>query len=197
MNDRPLSKLDEGVSVPVTLNQFNDFTGLSYVMAAGEILWIGVYCEDAPYSSGDSVAGHKTMVWAQGSYPTVPEVYNPIFPPWVTDFEAAIYATYTPTAAPPQGTLEVHAYEDSVEVGATVEIVGVGTYTAPFSIPLNVGLYTLNANYGIHPTQTQTVEILEGQTTTVDFNFVLPPTHLLTVDSTPVQGVPFTIEKVS
>jgi len=196
INDRPLAKLDEGVSVPVTFYQFNDFPSLSYVMATGEILWIGVYCEGAPYSSGDPVTGHKTMVWAQSTYPTVPEVYNPTFAPWVTDLEAAIYATYTPTAAPPQGTLEVHAYEDSVEVGASVEVVGVGTYTTPFTIPLNVGFYTLNATYGVHPTQTQTVEILEGQTTIVDFNFVLPPTHLLTVDSTPVQGIPFTLERI-
>jgi len=183
------------VSVPVVLNQFNDFPGLSYVMAAGEVLWIGVYCENAPYSSGDPVADHKTMVWAQGTYPTVPEVYNPIFAPYVTAIEAAIYATYTPTAAPPQGTLEVHAYEDGVEVGASVESEA-GTYTTPFTIPLNVGLYTLNATYGIHPPQTQTVEILEGQTTIVDFNFVLPPTHLLTVDSVPIQGIPFTIEEM-
>lgn len=129
LNDRPLAKLDEGVSVPVTPYQFNDFTGLSYVMATGEVLWIGVYCEGNPYSSGDIVAGHKTMVWKQGdAYPTVPEVYAPIFTPYVTDLEAAIYAIYTPTDEPPP-----------------------------------------------------------------------PPvtTHILTVDSTPIQGIPFTIEKVT
>ena len=191
-NDRPLALLAEGSEVSVDGTTFYDFP-VSYSMTPGEVLWIGVYLKRNKWSQGDAGAVKQTYIWAQGTYPTIPTPYNPPIGHFKTyDYEASIYATYTPTEAPPQGTLEVHAYEDSVEVGASVESVG----TTPFTIPLNVGLYTLNATYRIHPTQTQNVEILEGQTTIVNFNFVLPPTHLLTVDSTPLQGVPFTIEKV-
>jgi hypothetical protein len=73
---------------------------------------------------------------------------------------------------PGQGYLEVHVYFRGVEVTATVTIVNaktgqtVGTYTAPtdFPITLDVGSYICYAYYDRYRA-TQTVEIVEGQTT--------------------------------
>jgi hypothetical protein len=73
------------------------------------------------------------------------------------------------------GTLEVHAFADTEEVAASVEVVGVGTYTSPFTIDLPPGTYTLNATYGTQ-TQTKTATITEGITTRVDFQFAKAPT---------------------
>lgn len=130
-----------------------------------------------------------------------PNPNNPFGTPALSyDRELSIYATYTPGPPPPpgQGTLEVHAHEDSVEVEASVEIVGVATYLAPFTIDLDVGNYTLNGSYGAYPVQTKLAEILEGQLTVVNFVFtaIPPPKHMLTVNSTPIEGVPFTLEKM-
>jgi hypothetical protein len=74
--------------------------------------------------------------------------------------------------APGQGYLEVHVYFRGVEVTATVIIVDavtgqqVGTYTAPkdFPLPLNVGSYICYAYYDRYRV-TQTIQIVEGQTT--------------------------------
>lgn len=57
-----------------------------------------------------------------------------------------------------------------------MEVVGVGTYTTPFSIELDPGTYTLNAVYNTQ-TQSATATIVEGQVTTVEFTFarVAPP----------------------
>lgn len=72
----------------------------------------------------------------------------------------------------PQGTLEVHAFLDSLEVIASVEIVGVGTYLTPFTAILSTGTYTLKATYG-GTTQTKTAVITENQKTVVNFNFAV------------------------
>jgi hypothetical protein len=73
-----------------------------------------------------------------------------------------------------KGTLECHAYIDAEEVAVPVEIVGVGTYTTPFTVELNVGDYTLNATYDTQ-TQTKTVAVVEGAITKVDFKFSKAP----------------------
>jgi hypothetical protein len=68
--------------------------------------------------------------------------------------------------------LEVHVYFRGVEVTATVTVVNsvtgeqVGTYTAPadFPVTLNVGSYICYAYYDRYRA-TQTVQVVEGQTT--------------------------------
>ena len=94
-----------------------------------------------------------------------------------------------------QGTLEVHAYQGVNEVEASVEIVGVGTYLTPFSIFLDIGVYTLNATYGTS-TISEIVEILEGIVTEKSFNFLPVTPLILTITSIP-DGIPFTIERVN
>ena len=84
---------------------------------------------------------------------------------------------YTPLVTPGMGTLECHAYIDTTEVKAFVEVVGVGTYTTPFTVNLTAGTYTLNATYDTQ-TQTKTVTITEGATTRVDFTFTKVPAPL-------------------
>jgi hypothetical protein len=74
---------------------------------------------------------------------------------------------------PGKGVLECHAYIDTQEIAASVEIVGVGTYTTPFSIELDAGNYILNATYE-KQMQTKTATITEGTTTRIDFKFTAP-----------------------
>jgi hypothetical protein len=82
------------------------------------------------------------------------------------------------SAIPPgKGVLECHAYVDTTEVKASVEVVGVGTYTTPFTLNLAAGTYTLNAKYDTQ-TQTKTATITEGVTTRVDFTFAKAPVPL-------------------
>jgi hypothetical protein len=79
------------------------------------------------------------------------------------------------SAMPPgTGILEVHAYANTTEVAANVEVVGIGTYTTPFTMNLTAGTYTLNAKYNTQ-TQTKTTTITEGQTTIENFYFKAAP----------------------
>jgi len=82
----------------------------------------------------------------------------------------------TVTVTPGKGVLEVRAYADSTEVTASVEVVGVGTYSTPFTIEVDPGTYTLNAVYGTQ-TDSKTYNVPEGATITVDFHFtaIIPP----------------------
>lgn len=91
--------------------------------------------------------------------------------------------TPTPAAHPGMGTLEVHAYEDGTEVSAAIEVArsdqgyDIGTYDTPFSLELSA-LYgplplRLTATFKDYPAQIQDVQVLEGQTTSVEFRFVV------------------------
>ena len=85
----------------------------------------------------------------------------------------AYYTTAPPPPPPGKGTLYCHAKADSEDVSASVEVVGVGTYTTPFSLDLDPGTYTLNASYmGQEASQTVTVE--EGKIKEVTFYFTAP-----------------------
>ena len=82
-----------------------------------------------------------------------------------------------------QGILDVHAFENSTEVQASVEVVGVETRTTPFTMALTIGTYTLKATYKEYSAQSKTVNITEGFTTSVDFQFkkaVIPPVPPIT-----------------
>jgi len=68
------------------------------------------------------------------------------------------------------GTLEIHAYLDSQEVGASVSISGVGSYTTPVTLAVPAGTYTVGASYGGLP-QTKTAQVAKGQTTLVVFQY--------------------------
>lgn len=86
----------------------------------------------------------------------------------------SLLQTYLPAPIPPKGYLKVKAYQNSTEVAASVEVVGVGTYTTPFSLELDPGTYSINATYDTQKLG-QTAPILDGQTTTVEFRFSIPP----------------------
>ena len=74
------------------------------------------------------------------------------------------------------------------------------TLCVPTTYELNVGNYRFRATYLITgETQESDGNIVEGVNSPLEFTFAvpLPPTtHTLTVDSTPIQGIPFTIEVV-
>jgi hypothetical protein len=75
-----------------------------------------------------------------------------------------------PPPPPGKGVLEVHAYADSREVEADVEVVGVGKYRTPFTMELAPGSYTLNASYK-GQSQSTTVVVRAGEIAGVDFHF--------------------------
>ena len=71
------------------------------------------------------------------------------------------------------GTLEVHAYENTDEVAAEVEIVGVGKYDTPFKIQLPEGTYILIASW-MGQQQIKAATIETDKTTAVNFYFEKP-----------------------
>jgi len=75
---------------------------------------------------------------------------------------------------PGKGVLSVSATKDTTEATASVEVVGVTTKTTPFTLDLDPGTYTLNATYDTEK-QSKTATITEGKTTTVQFQFGVPP----------------------
>lgn len=75
-----------------------------------------------------------------------------------------------PPPPPNMGTLDCHAYYNDTEVGATVEVVEVGTYTTPFTLELAPGNYTLRCTYEDETKETL-ITIVDGQITTEDFRF--------------------------
>jgi hypothetical protein len=84
-----------------------------------------------------------------------------------------------------------------LSTGATV-----GTFQLDLCVPqtfeIDVGNYRFIATYSkTGEAQQADVSIIEGENPPLEFTFAAPSTHTLTVDSTPIQGVPFTIEKVS
>lgn len=72
------------------------------------------------------------------------------------------------------GIIDVHAFLNDTEVNASVEVVGIGTYTTPFSLELPPRNYTLNATYETY-SDSKTVTVVAGEITPVDFTFVLVP----------------------
>ena len=82
---------------------------------------------------------------------------------------------FSEIAIPPgKGLLECHAYMDTEEVKATVEVVGIGTFLTPLLLELNPGSYTLRVTYQTQ-TQERTTTITEGITTREDFTFAAVP----------------------
>jgi len=83
---------------------------------------------------------------------------------------ASAAKTVTVKTTPGKGVLIVHAYADSVEVAATVEVVGVETRTTPFTLEVSPGTYTLNATYGTQ-TASETINVQAEKPAPVDFKF--------------------------
>jgi hypothetical protein len=78
----------------------------------------------------------------------------------------------------------------------------VGTFQLDLCVPMgyemDVGDYRFVATYlKTGETRQADISIIEGENPPLEFTFTPPSTHTLKVDSTPIQGVPFTIEKVS
>jgi len=85
----------------------------------------------------------------------------------------AYYTTAPPPPPPGKGTLYCRAFANSDEVVASVQVVGVGTYTTPFSLDLDPAIYTLKASYK-DQTQQKSATVFEGKITEVRFSFAKP-----------------------
>jgi hypothetical protein len=73
------------------------------------------------------------------------------------------------------------------------------TLCTPQTYELDIGNYHFKATYlATGEIQEADRSIVEGENPPLDFTFTPPaPSHTLTVNTIPIQGVPFTIEKVS
>lgn len=86
--------------------------------------------------------------------------------------DTILTASYELQSSPPpasKGYLEVHAFEGTTEVNATVQVDSTTTYT-PVTLTLDPGTYSVTCIYN-GKTQTQTATVIEGQTARLDFNF--------------------------
>lgn len=82
------------------------------------------------------------------------------------------------TPQPGKGYLDVKAFMGTNEVTASVNISNIGVHSTSFSLPVEPGSYTLNATYTYSSfpqppskTQTKTAEVIEGESTKIDFDF--------------------------
>lgn len=78
-----------------------------------------------------------------------------------------------------QALLEIHAFLDGTETVALAEVVGIGSYPTPVTLPLAPGTYTVNCSLGTE-SQTEQATLTSGQTTRLDFQFttIVPPPAL-------------------
>lgn len=109
-------------------------------------------------------AVYSVLAYASGYIRSEPTIDVSVEGTYIQDFALSPIPTSI-------GGLEVHTYEGPVEVVASVEIVGIGTYTTPLVRTLILGVFTLNTTYKTYPAQTKTVDIISQQTTKVDFQF--------------------------
>jgi hypothetical protein len=77
----------------------------------------------------------------------------------------------------------------------------VGTFQLDICVPqtfeIEIGDYRFKATYlATGEVQQADVSIVEGENPPLEFTFQPPAKHLLTVNTTPITGVPFQIEKV-
>lgn len=87
----------------------------------------------------------------------------------------AIYGLATPPN-PAKGRLNIHAFMNDVEIGATLLIIETSeSFVTPAMLEMSPGQYTLKSKYLTYE-QVKTVEVIEGQTLRVDFNFQTAPT---------------------
>ena len=117
--------------------------------------------------------------------------FGPPHPEWgLQARRSSIYANYDPIIT----GLDIHAFKDTTEVNTVGTIVETGqTFTTPVAIEVVPGTYTVQVTYGGEQ-QSQSVTVVEGVSTRVDFYFIAPViTHTLFVDSTP-QSITFNIK---
>jgi len=130
---------------------------------------------------GGAVKGewHLPIVNGTGTIRLVPSEVGEVVDWKVVDsfgVESNVVRTTVSEPPPPpatKGTLKVDAYADGEPVAAEVEIVGVGTYTTPFSLDLDPETYTLKATYDTQ-VDIKTATVREGETTSIVFHFSLP-----------------------
>jgi hypothetical protein len=83
--------------------------------------------------------------------------------------------------------------------------VTIGTFQLDLCVPqtfqLDVGNYRFRGTYLVTgEIKEADVSIVEGENPPLEFTFTAPPPivkYILTVDSSPVRGIPFTIERMS
>ena len=135
----------------------------------GQILAEGTYVVVMPLTAGN----YQFQQWSDGDTNPTKNITLTV--------DTSLTAIYQYVPPPPgKGTVDIHAFLDSGEVIASVEIVGVGTYTTPFTLELDAGTYTVNATFQ-GTLQTKTVTVIEAQTTTVNFQFGVPPCIIATI----------------
>jgi len=182
-------------SSPITDISFT-VDGVSHSTPWSSSLTEGSHTIVMPSSVTDAGATYKFKNWEDSSTTRTRAIYLVENKPITAYYEKVTTPPPGPSPSPPppspaNGTLEVHAYCDSTEINSTVEVVGVGTYTTPFILDLEVETYTLNATYD-EQTQTKMAEVMEGAVTQVEFYFAdtMKPTAHAGLDQTVNEDTP-------
>lgn len=152
-------------------------------------------------------ADAETNQFAYGHDAYVDGFTDPFGPPSFMDVAMSIYATYTPTSGPSMHQLSIDS-QPIIEVPITVNDL---IFNTPFTNSLEEGIYIIvapatvqaaNGTYNFVSWENGTtnpqreVNLMADTSLIVNYELVSPPTkHLLTIDSTPIQGVPLTIEE--
>lgn len=179
-----------GASPTLTVTVTKDMTAIANYILSSVNYSLTIVSATGGYTSpvaGDSIqpggttitvtafpsSGYNFVNWLLDS---VPVSGNPIAV--LMNANRVLRPVFSTVVPPPvgEGTLRVNVYKDDVEVNAQVEVVGVGTFTSPFSTELPVGTYTLNITYQ-GSTKTKATQISNGVITpeTFDFTTTTPP----------------------
>jgi hypothetical protein len=187
-------------SSPVMLPTVESWTNfpISALCRAGQTYYFVVLADGITYILADEgiAGGGQEVRVSWQTYPTFPETID-----WseVYDYELSIYATYTPTTIIQVQLVILTTTGGTTEPAPGTYMVDKDTNVQITAIPesgYNFDHWELDGvNIGsVNPTS---VTMNTNHTLLAVFTSIPPPKrYVLTVDSTPIQGVPFTVEKV-
>jgi len=135
-----------------------------------------------------------TEYHATSPYNGFPEIFVEL---WNTGRTVGIYCTYSTEPPPPQKILSITAVRGTTEPAVGDYYVNEGEQVQVTALGKFFDYWEFDGN-NIGNMNPVMVTMDTDHTLNAVFVEVPPiPTHMLTVDSTPIQGVPFTIERVS
>jgi len=180
---------------PVTISEIESWVDflVSYV-GAGKPYYFIMLTDGTSYIAADVGEIGQEVRDINVTYPNLPEQLE--FEE-LLDNELSIYVTYTPIATP-QVQLTISSTEGGTTLPTpTVYTVDIDSNVEVVAIPDSGFIFNHWELDGINVSADQTYIVIMDTNHTLHavFNVILP-THTLTINSTPIQGVPFTLEEV-
>lgn len=172
-------------------------------ISVGEAATIKVFLDDVEVAdltttanNADAIAVTRVEIGARGGYRAEAVVY--VDDLIVSDTPLPIVYHHlsinsTPITGIPfsiNGTQQVTPYSAVLEEGTYI-------ITMPSQAAVNTETYNFVKWEDGSTNPTRTINLTEDMTLTATYELAPTPKHILTVDSAPIRGIPFTIEKVS